>query len=55
MLINTLRPIGTSSLIIFVVYWSRYIWIYSMKTKTADEISRRFRGLLALLQTLSNA
>ena len=37
--------------IIYVDDWRHYIWVYFMNTKTADEISSRFRGFLALLQT----
>jgi len=54
---NLCGPIGTPShsnyryYIIYVDDWSRYIWVYFLKTKMADEISARFREFQALLET----
>jgi len=52
-------PIATPShsgyryFIIYVDDWSRYIWVYFLRSKTADEISTKFREFQVLLETES--
>ena len=50
-LIGTSSHSGYKYFIIYIDDWSRYIWVYFLKTKSADEISSRFQEFQALLQT----